>query len=101
MPLFRPQAQRFLMSELALDPATLLTSCTKPVLVIQGLRDFKSVYPRAELVLVANAHHVLNLVRTADRNENVAVYSDPERPLADHVVEAISTFVRSRAVSQP
>ncbi|WP_407854508.1 alpha/beta hydrolase [Burkholderia gladioli] len=59
MPLFRPQVQRFLMSELALDPATLLPDYTKPVLIIQGLRDLqvtahdaqrlKQAYPRAGL----------------------------------------------------
>ncbi|MCP3724331.1 alpha/beta hydrolase [Paraburkholderia sp. CNPSo 3272] len=111
MPLFRPQVQRFLMSELAIDPATLLADYTKPVLIIQGLRDLqvsthdaqrlKQAYPRAELVLIANANHVLKSVRTVDRNENLAAYSDPDLPLADHVVEAISTFVHNHAVSKP
>ncbi|OTP68179.1 Hydrolase, alpha/beta fold family functionally coupled to Phosphoribulokinase [Caballeronia sordidicola] len=41
MPLFRPQVQRFLMSELALDPATLLANYTNPVLIIQGYAIFK------------------------------------------------------------
>lgn len=111
MPLFRPQVQRFLMSELALDPATLLANYTNPVLIIQGLRDLqvstqdaqrlKQAYPQAELVLVANANHVLKLVHSADRKKNLAAYSDPDLPLADYVAEAISTFVHSRAVSQP
>lgn len=111
MPLFRPQVQRFLMSELTLDPATLLADYTKPALIIQGLRDLqvsphdaqrlKQASPRAELVLIANANHVLKSVHTADRNENLAAYSNPDLPLADHVVEAISTFVHNRAVSQP
>lgn len=110
MPLFRPQVQRFLMSELALDPTTLLADYTKPVLIVQGLRDLqvsahdaqrlKLAHPRAKLVLIADANHVLKPVRTADRNENFAAYSDPSLPLADHVVEAISTFVHNRGASQ-
>jgi uncharacterized protein len=111
MPLFRPQVQRFLMSELALDPATLLAGYAKPVLIIQGLRDLqvsaqdaqrlKQAYPRAKPVLIANANHVLKSVRTADRNENLAAYSNPDLPLADHVIEAISTFVHNQAAIKP
>jgi uncharacterized protein len=110
MPLFRPQVQRFLMSELALDPATLLAGYTKPVLIVQGLRDLqvsahdaqllKQAYPLAELVLIADTNHVLKSVRTADRNENLAAYSNPDLPLADPVIEAISTFVHNQAASK-
>jgi uncharacterized protein len=110
MPLFRPRVQRFLMSELAVDPTVLLAGYRKPVLILQGLRDLqvgpgdaqllKHANPRAKLVLVASANHVLKPVHTTDRNENLAAYSDPDLPLADHVVEAISTFVHNQAVSQ-
>jgi uncharacterized protein len=107
MPLFRPRVQRFLMSELAVDPTTLLAGYRKPVLIVQGLQDLqvgpgdaqllKHADPRAELVLVANANHVLKAVRTRDRKDNLAAYSDPDRPLADHVVEVISKFVHNSA----
>ncbi|MFL9946149.1 alpha/beta fold hydrolase [Paraburkholderia agricolaris] len=104
MPLFRPQVQRFLMSELAASPTTLLAGYKKPVLIVQGLQDLqvsqqdaqllKHANPQAKLVLVANANHVLKAVRTRDRAGNLATYSDPDLPLADHVVEAIATFVK-------
>ena len=110
MPLFRPRVQRFLMSELAVDPTTLLADYRKPVLIVQGLQDLqvdrgdvqllKHADPRAELVLVASANHVLKAVRTRDLKDNVAAYSDPDRPLADHVVEVISTFVQNSAAGQ-
>jgi pimeloyl-ACP methyl ester carboxylesterase len=110
MPLFRPQVQRFLMSELAVDPASLLAGYTKPVLIVQGLLDLqvapqnaqllKHANPHAELVLVAGANHVLKAVRTRDRKDNLAAYSDPDRPLADHVVEVISTFVQNSAAGR-
>ncbi|WP_256979831.1 alpha/beta hydrolase [Burkholderia sp. AU16741] len=104
MPLFRPQVQRFLMSELAIDPAALLTGYTKPVLIVQGARDIqvgvqdaqrlKDANPRARLTIVANANHVLKTVHTDARDENLAAYSNPDLPLASGVVEAISAFVR-------
>jgi pimeloyl-ACP methyl ester carboxylesterase len=110
MPLFRPRVQRFLMSELAVDPTTLLAGYRKPVLIVQGLQDLqvgpgdaqllKHADTRAGLVLVASANHVLKAVRTRDRKDNVAAYSDPDRPLADHVVDIISTFVQNSAAGQ-
>ncbi|WP_396333698.1 alpha/beta hydrolase [Burkholderia anthina] len=108
MPLFRPQVQRFLMSELTVDPATLLAGCRKPVLIVQGTRDIQVAVedaqllqranPRAELALVADANHVLKTVRTQALEDNLAAYSDPERPLADGVVEAISAFVQKSTI---
>ncbi|MFM0213724.1 alpha/beta fold hydrolase [Paraburkholderia sediminicola] len=110
IPLFGPQVQRFLMSELTLDPATLLAGYTKPVLIVQGLRDLqvspqdaqllKQANPRAKLKLVANANHVLKTIRTQDRSENLAAYSNPDLPLAEHIVDVISTFVQNSTAGQ-
>ncbi|WP_322029484.1 alpha/beta hydrolase [Paraburkholderia sp. J76] len=103
LPLFRPQVQRFLMSELTIDPAALLARYTKPALIVQGSRDIqvgvqdaqrlKQANPRAELTIISHANHVLKTVHTPSRSENVAAYADPALPLADGVVEAISAFV--------
>lgn len=110
MPLCRPQVQRLLMSELTVDPAALLAGYTNPVLIVQGSRDIQvAVYdaerlkhanPRAEMVLIADANHVLKPVRTADRHENLAAYSAPDLPLAEGVVDAISAFVRGSTVNR-
>jgi pimeloyl-ACP methyl ester carboxylesterase len=104
LPLFRPSVQRFLMSELSLDPAALLSGYAKPVLILQGLRDLQVARedaerlqradPRAALALVANANHVLKTVRTDDPSENIATYTNPDLPLADSIVDVISAFVR-------
>ncbi len=104
MPLFRPQVQRFLMSELALDPAALLAGYTKPVLIVQGARDIqvgvqdaqrlKDANPSARLTIFADANHALKTVHTDALDENLAAYSNPDLPLANGVVEAISAFVR-------
>ncbi|WP_345891480.1 alpha/beta fold hydrolase [Burkholderia sp. Ax-1735] len=105
MPLFRPQVQRFLMSELTIDPAALLAGYRKPVLIVQGARDIQVTVqdaellqranPQAEMALIADANHALKTVRTADLQENLAAYSNPDLPLADGVVEAISAFVHA------
>ncbi|RDS99388.1 alpha/beta fold hydrolase, partial [Burkholderia contaminans] len=90
MPAFRPQDQRFLMSELTIDPAALLADYTKPVLIVQGARDLQVAVqdaeplqranPQAEMALIADANHVLKAVRTADLQENLASYVDPDVP---------------------
>ncbi|MDP9651948.1 alpha/beta hydrolase family protein [Paraburkholderia caledonica] len=97
------------MSELTLDPIALLADYAKPVLIVQGLRDIqvrsgdaerlKHANPQAELALVTNANHVLKPVRTGDRNENISRYSNPDLPLADGVVDVISTFLQRASVS--
>lgn len=104
MPLFRPRVQRFLISELTVDPASLLAAYKKPVLIVQGEEDLqvgpddaqllKRADPQAAIVLIGNANHVFKTVRKGDRQDNVAAYSDPDRPLAAHVVDAIAAFVK-------
>ncbi|WP_392396095.1 alpha/beta hydrolase [Paraburkholderia caledonica] len=110
MPLFRPRVQRFLMSELSVDPSTLLAGYRKPVLIVQGLQDLQvgagdaqlleHANPRAQLVLVASANHVLKPVYTTDRSANLAAYSNQDLPLADDVVESISSFIFNHSISQ-
>ncbi|MDR5759654.1 alpha/beta fold hydrolase [Caballeronia sp. LZ035] len=104
MPLFRPPVQRFLMSELTVEPAALLANITKPVLIVQGTRDIqidpqdafllRDANLRTELMLVANANHVLKTVDTDAIGENLAAYSNPRLPLAEGVIEGISAFIQ-------
>ena len=110
MPSFRPQVQRFLMSELTIDPAALLADYMKPVLIVQGARDIQVAVqdaellqranPQAEMALIADTNHVLKTVRTADLHENLAAYSNSDLPPADGVVEAVSAFVHASPVSR-
>jgi hypothetical protein len=46
-------------------------------------------------VFLPDANHVLKAVHTPDRSENLAAYTDPHLPLANNVVDAISTFVKN------
>jgi uncharacterized protein len=103
LPLFRPQVQDFLISEMSLDPAKLIANFHKPVLIVQGERDIqvgvidaerlKAANSAAKLVLLPNTNHVLKTVTSDDRAANLATYGDPNLPLASGVVEDIAEFV--------
>jgi pimeloyl-ACP methyl ester carboxylesterase len=103
-PLFQPEVQGFLVSIFALDPAKLLAAYAGPVLILQGLRDIQvsradaerlhHARPDAAIVLLPDANHVLKAVASDDRAANIAAYQAPDRPLADGVIEALSTSVR-------
>lgn len=101
--LFAPQVQKYLVSLFSYDPATLIAGYSRPVLIVQGQRDIqvseqdarrlKAALPRAKLVLLPDANHVLKAVPSDDRAANAATYSDPALPLAPNVVATIADFV--------
>ena len=103
MPLFAPQVQGFLINAVSYDTAKLIAAVSKPVLILQGRRDIqvgvadaerlKEAAPKAELVLLPDANHVLKTVASDDLRVNAATYADPSLPLAQGVVEVIATFV--------
>jgi uncharacterized protein len=105
MPLFAPQVQGFLLSVFSYDPAKLIATVAKPILILQGKRDMqvsvadaqrlKQAAPAAKLVLLDDTNHVLKTVTSDDRRANVATYANPRLPLAPGVVDAIAGFVES------
>jgi len=104
--LFRPSVQPYLMSWLALDPASLIATYDGPVLIGQGTTDLqitmtdaqalKSAQPDAELAPFEGANHVLK-VAPADRAANLATYSAPSLPLAPGVAKTIADFILTRS----
>jgi pimeloyl-ACP methyl ester carboxylesterase len=107
MPLFAPQVQGFLISVFSYDPAELISTISKPVLIMQGKRDIqvsvadaerlKQAAPGAELVLLPDTNHVLKTVYSDDRRANGATYADPSLPLAPNVADVIVGFVTAGA----
>lgn len=75
--------------------------------MIQGQRDLRvgegdarllrQADPRASLVLLPDANHVLKSVSSDDRRANVATYADPGLPLAPGVIDAITEFLAKNA----
>lgn len=101
--LFHPAVQGFLIDLFAYHPAQMIAALTKPVLIIQGLRDLQvpaqeahrlqRANPRAALVLLPDTNHVLKTVKSDDPCENYAAYTNASLPLAAGVVEAIAQFL--------
>jgi pimeloyl-ACP methyl ester carboxylesterase len=97
--LFNPKVQGFLISTFALDPARLIADWKSPVLIVQGERDIqvsvldakrlKAAAPAAKLLLLPDTNHVLKTVTSPDRDTNMAVYADPNLPLAPGIIEGI------------
>jgi pimeloyl-ACP methyl ester carboxylesterase len=106
LPLFAPRVQNFVISLLSYDPAVLAHALRAPVLIVQGERDLQvsvadarrlaAADTGANLVLLADANHVLKAVASDDRAANFATYADPALPLAPGLVDAIAGFVAAR-----
>lgn len=103
---FVPQLDGYWRSLLGYDPAKLIAAYKGPVLIEQGSRDLQvsladakalaAARPRARLVIVDGANHVLKRVAGDDRPANLATYGDPSLPLADGVVAPIVAMVKPR-----
>lgn len=106
LPLFAPPVQDYMINLMSYDPARLMAAVTLPVIIVQGRRDLQiaevdaqrlaEANPRARLVFVDEANHVLKAVPADDRAANVASYANPSLPLAPGIVEAIADFVTSQ-----
>ncbi|HEY0311028.1 MAG TPA: alpha/beta fold hydrolase [Allosphingosinicella sp.] len=107
LPLFAPQVQGFLIDLLSYDPPALAARVRRPVLIVQGERDLQvlpddaralaAADPRAKLVMIPGANHVLKPVASDDRAANFATYGDPALPLAPGIADAIAAFVTGQA----
>jgi pimeloyl-ACP methyl ester carboxylesterase len=103
--LFPPAVQGFIIDEFSYDPAALVASSKKPVLIIQGERDLQisvadarrlaKAQPNAKLVLLPEVNHVLKIVSTDDPRANAAAYADPSLPLAPGIADAVADFVKA------
>lgn len=107
LPLFAPQVQGFLIDLLSYDPPALAARLRMPVLIVQGERDLQvlpddaralaAADPKAKLVMIPGANHVLKSVAGDDRAANFATYGDPALPLAPGIADAIAAFVTGQA----
>lgn len=104
--LFRPSVQPYLISWFKYDPCSELRKLAEPVLIIQGTTDIqvsmndaenlKNAKPDATLAVIEGMNHILKDA-PADRQANIASYSDPSLPLnAELVVNILEFFVRYR-----
>ena len=90
--IFNPAVQGFLINAFSYNPGHLISSISKPVLVLQGQRDLqveetdarllKAANPQAPLVILPNMNHVMKEVTSDDRKANIATYAEPAPPLS-------------------
>lgn len=109
MPLFAPPVQDYMINLMSYDPAQLMARVTLPAIIVQGRRDLHvnevdarrlaEADPRARLVFIDDANHVLKSVPADDRAANMATYANPALPLAPGIVEAIADFILSESSS--
>ncbi len=102
--LFRPSLQPYLISWFQYDPAEEVARLEMPVLIIQGTTDIQvrakdaellsAAKPNAELAILEGMNHVLKDA-PANRALNLATYANPDLPLTDGLVGAISSFVKT------
>ncbi|MEO8133152.1 MAG: alpha/beta fold hydrolase [Betaproteobacteria bacterium] len=100
--LFRPSVQPYMISWLKFDPAQEIAAAKMPVMIVQGTRDIQvgvtdaealaKAQPRARLELIEGMNHVMKLVGE-DKKEVNAGYTDPTRPIATKLVDAVSAFI--------
>ncbi|MCE9891383.1 alpha/beta hydrolase, partial [Kluyvera intermedia] len=101
--LFNPAVQGFLIDAFSYNPGHLISTISKPVLVLQGQRDLqveetdarllKAANPQASLVILPNMNHVMKEVASDDRKANIASYAEPVLPLAPGVIDSIDNFL--------
>ncbi|MEJ2356676.1 MAG: alpha/beta fold hydrolase [Deinococcales bacterium] len=106
--LFRASVRPYLVSWFRVDPTRAIADLEVPALVVQGTTDLQ--VPRSDgealaaatrhgtLALIEGMNHVLKLA-PADRDANLAAYSDPSLPLAPALVEALGSFLRSNGLA--
>ncbi len=102
--LFRPSVQPFLMSIGNFDPAAALAQSKAPVLIVHAGRDLqvsatdfdalRAARHDAQALLLPEANHTLK-VSPADREGNLALYSNPGAPLDPALMPALVAFIRS------
>ncbi|HUA08235.1 MAG TPA: alpha/beta fold hydrolase [Candidatus Acidoferrales bacterium] len=100
--LFRPSVQPYLISEYKYDPAKEIGKLTIPVLIVHGTTDMQVAGadaealaagdPKARVAIIDGMNHVL-VDAPADREANLATYSQPGLPLAATLVSTIATFL--------
>jgi len=102
MILFRPSVQPYLISWLKYDPAKEIAKLHIPVLIVQGTTDIQAslldakslagANPAATLLIIDGMNHVFKTV-PAERDKQMASYSDPTLPVAPDLIKGISSFV--------
>ncbi len=101
MSIFRPSVQPFMMSWMKYDPLLEMEKIQVPTLVVAGSTDLQVTVEDAQRLQIANEKAQLKVIdgmnhilknASADKNENLATYSNPDLPLNKEFEESITSF---------
>lgn len=102
--LFRASVQPYMISWYKYNPQAVIASLKIPVLIIQGKNDIqvsiedaellKKSRPSSKLVLIDKMNHVLKDCDTKDRQQQMAVYTNPSLPVNAALVSSLCTFIQ-------
>ena len=100
--LFRPSVQPYIISWFRHDPGALAAAYDRPIMIVHATHDIQvgaadadalsAAQPNAERLDLEGVNHVLK-ASPADRAGNIAVYGDPDAPLAEGLADAVAAFV--------
>ena len=104
LPLYRPSVQPYLVSWFQYTPRIELARLRIPCLILQGDTDIQvgvsdahalhGAHGACQLALVPGMNHVLKMV-PPDRAEQLASYGNPDLPIAEGLVQALTQFLRA------
>jgi pimeloyl-ACP methyl ester carboxylesterase len=105
---FRSSVQPYVISWFHYDPAREIARLKMPVLILQGSTDIQvsvgdaellaKANPAAKLVVIEGMNHVLKEV-PAEREKQLASYSDASLPLAGKLVDEIASLIQGLKVA--
>jgi uncharacterized protein len=103
--LYRPSVQPYLISWIKYDPSAEIKKLKIPVLIVQGTTDIQvsvddarllsAAKPDAKLLIIDNMNHILKEAE-ADRQKNIATYTNQELPLKQGLVEELVSFIKNK-----
>lgn len=101
---FRKSIQGYMFSWFKYDPQMEIKQVPVPILIVQGTRDLQvqaidgqNLYlanPNSTLRIIDNMNHVLRIVDSEDKNENIKIYNNPRVPLAEEFLRAVVEFCK-------
>jgi pimeloyl-ACP methyl ester carboxylesterase len=100
--IFRPSVQPYWHSWMQYNPGQEIARLAIPVLIVQGTNDIqvdaingqqlKNADPKAQLKLITGMNHILKEA-PADRQGNIATYTNPDLPLHPQLVPSLVQFI--------
>lgn len=99
----RPSVQPYLMSWCRYDPAREIHKLKIPILIVQGNTDLQVKVDDAEKLKKAKSEAIINIIpdmnhimkdAPAERDKNLATYTNPDLPLKPEFVNAVVDFIK-------